>query len=297
MSPTRIIVLTSLAMIAFAGNSLLCRVALKHTSIDAASFTTIRLISGALMLWLLVRIRHGVHTGSGNWVSAFALFVYAAGFSFAYVSLPAATGALLLFGAVQATMISHGIWSGERLLRLQLFGLMLAFAGLVGLLLPGLSAPPLYGSILMLAAGMAWGIYSLRGKGAGDPTRVTAGNFMRAVPFSIALIVIMLNGASLDRAGFLYAVSSGALASGVGYAIWYTALPALKATNAATVQLSVPVIAALGGIVFLAEPITLRLVLASVAILGGIALVIFEKRHANGVRQIAASDHPQADGR
>lgn len=279
MSYARIIALTSLAMIAFAGNALLCRIALKHTSIDAASFTTIRLISGALMLWFVVHIRHSTHTGGGNWLSAFALFVYAAGFSFAYVNLPAATGALLLFGAVQATMIGYGVWVGERLRSLQLVGLMLAFGGLVGLLLPGLSAPPLYSSVLMLGAGVAWGIYSLRGKGAGDPTKVTAGNFLRAVPIAAALSVLMLNDTSLDIAGFWYAVSSGALASGIGYAIWYTALPALKATNAATIQLSVPVIAALGGIVFLGEAITLRLVLASVAILGGIALVILEKQH------------------
>ena len=279
MPYARIIALTSLAMIAFAGNSLLCRVALKHTSIDAASFTTIRLISGELMLWLVARMSRAAHSGGGNWLSAFSLFVYAAGFSFAYVSLPAATGALLLFGAVQATMIGHGIWTGERLLKLQIVGLMLAFGGVVGLLLPGLSAPPLYGSILMLGAGVAWGVYSLRGKGAGDPTRVTAGNFLRAAPIAAALSILMLHGTSLDHAGFWYAVSSGALASGIGYAIWYTALPALKATTAATVQLSVPVIAALGGIVFLGEPITLRLVLASVAILGGIALVILEKQH------------------
>jgi len=173
-------------MVAFAGNSLLCRVALKHTSIDPASFATIRLISGAMMLWLVVRMRRGTHPSGGNWLSAIALFVYAAGFSFAYVSLPAATGALLLFGAVQATMIGHGIWTGERLKRPQLVGLVLAFGGLVGLLLPGLSAPPLYGSILMLGAGVAWGIYSLRGKGAGDPTQVTAGNFLRAVPITAA---------------------------------------------------------------------------------------------------------------
>jgi len=211
---------------------------------------------------------------------AFALFVYAAGFSFAYVSLPAATGALLLFGAVQATMIGHGIWKGERLLKLQIAGLMLAFGGLVGLVLPGLSAPPLYGSLLMLGAGAAWGVYSLRAKGAGDPTRVTAGNFLRAAPIAAVLSVLMFDRTSLDQAGFWYAVSSGALASGIGYAIWYTALPALKSTTAATVQLSVPVIAALGGIVFLGEPMTLRLVLASVAILGGIALVIVERQHA-----------------
>ena len=291
MSYVRTITLTSLAMIAFAGNSLLCRAALQHTTIDAASFTTIRLISGALMLWLIVLMRRSKYSGGGGWLSAFALFAYAAGFSFAYVSLSAATGALLLFGAVQATMIGYGIWTGERLLKVQVVGLVLALAGLTGLLLPGLSAPPLYGSVLMLVAGVAWGIYSLRGKGAGDPTTVTAGNFLRAVPIAAALSIITLNVSSLDTAGFGYAVSSGAFASGIGYAIWYTALPALKATNAATVQLSVPVIAALGGVVILGEPITLRLVLASVAILGGIALVILEKQPANNsAQQIAPSD-------
>jgi drug/metabolite transporter (DMT)-like permease len=284
MSYPRIIFLTSLAMIAFAGNSLLCRAALKQTSIDAASFTTIRLISGAMMLWLVVRMSRGTQTGKGNWLSAFALFAYAAGFSFAYVSLPAATGALLLFGAVQATMIGHGIWAGERLLKLQLLGLVIALAGLVGLLLPGLSAPPLFGSLLMFCSGIAWGVYSLRGKGAGDPTRVTAGNFLRAVPIATALSILMVDHTSLDSAGILYAVASGALTSGIGYSIWYTALPALKAAKAATVQLSVPVIAALGGIIFLGEPLTLRLVLSSVAILGGIALVILEKQYAKGVR-------------
>jgi drug/metabolite transporter (DMT)-like permease len=280
MSYVRIIILTSLAMIAFACNSLLCRAALKHTSIDAASFTTIRLISGAATLWLVTRAIRGAHTGRGNWPSACALFAYAAGFSFAYVILPAATGALLLFGAVQATMIGHGLWTGERLRRLQLVGLVLACGGLTGLLLPGLSAPPLTGSVLMLGAGAAWGVYSLRGKGSGDPTRVTAGNFLRAVPIAAALSLMTLNDASLDKAGFWYALASGALASGMGYAVWYTALPTLKAASAATVQLSVPVIASLGGVVLLGEPITPRLVLASAAILGGIALVIFEKRHA-----------------
>lgn len=242
MSKARLITLTSLAMIAFAGNSLLCRLALKHTDIDAASFTTIRLLSGAVMLWVAVRLNGGTRTGKANWSSAWVLFVYAACFSFAYVSLPTAIGALLLFGAVQATMISYGVWAGERLLALQLVGLMLAFGGLVGLLLPGLSAPPLYESLLMVGAGIAWGVYSLRGKGAGDPTMVTAGNFLRAVPIAVALSALMWNGISLDSAGFWYAVLSGAMASAVGYAIWYTALPALSATNAAIVQLSVPVI-------------------------------------------------------
>lgn len=280
----RIVMLTSLAMIAFAGNSLLCRIALKYASIDAASFTTIRLISGAVMLWLVVQVRRGTHTAKGNWLSAFALFIYAAGFSFAYMNLSAATGALLLFGAVQATMIGHGVFAGERLLKLQLVGLIFASGGLVGLLLPGLLAPPLYSSILMVGAGVAWGIYSLRGKDVKEPIRVTAGNFLRAALVALVLSALMGNRVSLDSTGILYAVLSGALASGTGYAIWYAVLPALKTTNAAIVQLSVPVIAALGGIVFLGEPISLRLVLASVAIIGGVALVILERQRAGGIQ-------------
>ena len=292
MTRARIVALTSAAMLAFAGNSLLCRVALKHTRIDPASFTSIRLLSGAVALWLVARARRGHEAGRGNWLSALALFAYAAGFSFAYVSLPAATGALLLFGAVQASMIGHGIRAGERLGRWQLVGLALAFAGLVGLLLPGMSAPPLPGSALMLGAGLAWGIYSLRGKGKGDPARVTAGNFLRAVPVAAALNLFTVNAASLDHAGIGYAVLSGALASGIGYAIWYTALPALKATHASIVQLSVPVIAALGGIAFLGEALTPRLALASTAILGGIAQVILEKQAVRGAERIVPAGRP-----
>lgn len=285
MPPLRVLLLTTLAMLAFAGNSLLCRAALDHTRIDAASFTTIRLLSGALALWLVVRTRASTQAGAGNWISAFALFAYAAGFSFAYLHLPAATGALLLFGAVQATMIGHGLWRGERLTYPQWLGVMLALAGLVALLLPGLAAPPLPSAALMLGAGIAWGAYSLRGKGAGDPTRVTAGNFLRAVPFALALSLPMSSGATLDAAGIGYAVASGALTSGLGYAIWYSALPALKSTHAATVQLSVPLIAAVGAVIFLDETMTLRLLAASVAIVGGIALVILSRR-------IAASSVP-----
>lgn len=283
MPSLRIFILTTLAMLAFAGNSLLCRVALNETGIDPASFTSIRLLSGAAMLWLLVSLRRSLHEGHGNWRSAAALFAYAAAYSFAYINLTAATGALLLFGAVQATMISHGIRSGERLHGLQWLGLALALAGLVGLLLPGLTAPPLFASLLMLGAGVAWGVYSLRGKGAGNPTRITAGNFMRAVPIALVLSIITLPHFALDTLGIVYAVLSGALTSGIGYAIWYAVLPELKAAHAATVQLSVPVIVALGGILFLHEPLTLRAVLASIAILGGIALVILEKRSENGL--------------
>ena len=286
MSSTRLVILTALAMLAFAGNSLLCRVALKNTGIDPASFTSIRLISAALTLWLVVRVNSKTNSGKGNWPSAFALFAYAAGFSFAYTNLSAATGALLLFGAVQTTMITFGIWHGERLLILQLLGLALALGGLVGLTLPGLSAPPLLSSLLMIGAGAAWGIYSLRGKGAGDPTLVTAGNFLRTVPVTSALSLLMIPQISWDSAGILYAIMSGALTSGIGYAIWYRALPALKATQAATVQLSVPVIAAIGGIILLNEPITLRVILASIAIISGIALVILEKKKTNNAQQV-----------
>ena len=278
----RTFVLTLLAMLAFAGNSLLCRLALKHTSIDAASFTSIRIISGALVLWLIVRMRSGTRIPAGDWPAACALFAYASGFSFAYVSLPAATGALLLYGAIQATMIGYGLWVGERLRRPQTVGLIFAFGGLLSLLLPGLTAPPLGSAVLMLGAGIAWGVYSLRGKSAGDPTSVTAGNFLRAVILAAGTSVVMLPWVSLDGTGFGYAILSGALASGIGYVIWYTALRGLKVTSAATVQLSVPVIVAVGGIVFLGEPVTLRLLIASIAILGGAALVIFAKQRDSG---------------
>ncbi len=270
----KLVLLTGLALLAFAGNSLLCRAALRDTQIDAASFTSLRLCSGALVLWLLVRWRSGLSAGRGSWASALALFAYAAAFSFAYLSLSAGTGALLLFGAVQASMIGWGIFKGERLAGMQLVGLALAIGGLVGLLLPGLSAPPLGSSLLMIGAGVAWGVYSLRGKGAGDPMRVTAGNFMRTLPMAAFLSLLMLAQAQADLAGAAYAMASGAITSGLGYALWYGALPALRATVAATLQLSVPVIAALGGIVLLGEPLSGRLLLSAAAILGGIALVI-----------------------
>ena len=286
----RTALLVSVAMLAFAGNSLLCRMALKHTSIDPASFTAVRLLSGACMLWLVVRLQQGSRApakpgvwGAGNWWSAGALFLYAATFSFAYVNVSAATGALLLFGSVQATMIGYGVYHGERLRAPQLVGMALALAGLTALMLPGLAAPPLASALSMVLSGVAWAVYSLRGKrlqgqGASSPTQVTAGNFLRAVPMALGLGLLMLGDGSYDRHGLLLAGLSGALASGLGYAIWYHALPALKATQAATVQLSVPVIAALGGVLLLGEAVTVQLALASCAILGGIALVILEKK-------------------
>ena len=274
MSRGAVLSLTLLAMLAFAGNSLLCRVALKETAIDPASFTAVRLGAGALTLWLLVYWRRGASPREGSWASALALFAYAAAFSFAYLGLSAATGALLLFGAVQVTMIGYGLWRGERPGPGQIVGMCMAMLGLLALLLPGLSAPPPASAASMLAAGVAWGVYSLRGRGAGDPTAVTAGNFARAVPFAMLLWLASAPAVRWDAAGVAYALASGALASGLGYAIWYAALRGLAATSAATVQLSVPVITAIGGVLLLGEEITLRLLITAVAILGGIALVI-----------------------
>ena len=263
--------LTAVAMLAFAGNSLLCRLALQHSGIDPASFTSVRLTSGAVVLWALVRWRG--QRPAGDWGSAAALFVYAAAFSYAYLSLSAGTGALLLFGAVQATMLGWGLWHGQRLGRGQTAGLVLAMGGLVALLLPGVTAPPAGGALLMTAAGVAWGVYSLRGRGAGDPTAVTAGNFVRASALAVPLALAALPWARVDVAGLLWALCSGAVTSGLGYAIWYTALKGLQPTSSASVQLSVPVLTALGGVALLSEPLTLRLVLCSAAILGGIACV------------------------
>ena len=265
---------TALAMMAFAANSLLCRLALKHTAIDAGSFTSVRLVAGALALALLERLREGRAPKSGDWPAAWALFAYAACFSWAYVSLPASTGALLLFGAVQGTMIGYGLWRGERLSPRQIIGLLAAIAGLVWLLLPGVEVPSWQGSALMLCSGVAWGVYSLRGRGAGDPLGMTAGNFWRAGVLALGASAMLLPWASIDRAGLAYAVASGAIASGIGYAIWYTALRGLTATAAASVQLSVPALAALGAVVWLDEAITLNLLLASAVILGGVALVV-----------------------
>lgn len=283
MPAFRVMMFTVLAMLAFAGNSLLCRLALKNTAIDAASFTSVRLVAAAITLWVLVSIFARSKALAGNWPSALALFIYAAGFSFAYINLTAATGALLLFGSVQISMIGFGIWKGERFSGLQVVGFLTAIAGLISLVLPGLSAPPLTNAILMIAAGVAWGAYSLRGRGAGDPTAVTAGNFIRTIPFTLVLSVVMFKHMNLDNQGVYFALASGAITSGLGYSIWYWALPGLKVTQAATVQLSVPVIAAFGGVLILGESLSLRLMVASVAIITGIACVIYEKYKASVV--------------
>lgn len=271
----RTLLLTALAMFAFAANSLLCRLALQQPIIDPASFGSVRLISGALALALIVRLKSGGGAAAPpDWLAAAMLFAYVALFSFAYLSLGAGTGALILFGAVQLTMFGAGLRGGERVPALALFGVALALAGLVYLVSPGLTAPPLLGAVLMAGAGVAWGVYSLRGRRAAAPLAATAGNFLRATPFALALSLLLAPHAYADATGVVLAVISGSLTSGVGYVIWYAALTGLSAMRAATVQLSVPPIAAFGGALLLSEPLTWRLVLASTAILGGIALVL-----------------------
>lgn len=269
--------LTVLALAAFAGNSILCRLALGEAAIDPASFTAARLISGAFALWMITLIigqRRSRSNSGGSWVGGLLLFLYAITFSFAYMSLSAGTGALILFAAVQFTMIAAGLRSGEKPLPLEWWGLSAAMAGLAYLVFPGITAPPFSGSALMAAAGIAWGFYSLRGRSTGDPIRTTADNFLRAVP--LVLIVVLLQWPSLEAKpiGLLWAVLSGAVTSGLGYVVWYVALRRLTATRAATVQLSVPVIAAIGGVLFLSEAITVRLLVSAGAILGGIGLSV-----------------------
>ncbi|WP_286978226.1 DMT family transporter [Pseudomonas sp.] len=276
----RTFLLTALAMLAFAGNSLLCRLALKATTIDAATFTSVRLLCGALTLWLLLQWRRSGKTAAGSWAGAVSLFIYAAAFSFAYISLDTGVGALLLFGAVQVSMIVYGFYSGERFNKLTSCGLILALAGLLVLLLPGAKAPALGGALLMLLAGVAWGAYSLLGRKVADPLAATAGNFIRAVPLALLLSLILISRTQWDASGLFYAALSGALTSGVGYAIWYTALNGLKSIQAATVQLSVPILAALAGSLVLGEALSLRLLISSVAVLGGIALVLSAKQRA-----------------
>lgn len=274
----RTMLLTSAAMLAFAANSLLCRLALREGGIDPASFGSIRLVSGAIALAVIVRMRTEPSShGRADWLSAVMLFAYVAFFSFAYLSLSAGTGALILFGAVQLTMFSAGLRSGEMFGPVAWFGLGLAVAGLVYLVSPGVAAPPPLGAVLMALAGVAWGVYSLRGRGTPDPLAITAVNFAWAAPLALGLSVLFFARAHADARGIALAVASGALTSGIGYVIWYAALRGLSSLRAATVQLSVPLIAAFGGVAFLSEAVTPRLVAATVAILGGIALVLTSK--------------------
>ncbi|MBX2991245.1 MAG: DMT family transporter [Bacteroidetes bacterium] len=271
----RTFILTSLTLIFFASNSILCRLALAPGLIDAASFTSIRLISGALALAIILAAREkGVPAFQLNWLSAFALFSYAVPFSFAYLRISAGVGALILFGAVQATMIGSHLFEGNRLHVRELIGLLLALAGLAGLTLPGADAPDLLGAGIMAVAGVAWGVYSLRGKGVADPLRATASNFVVSLVFVLPIAAVPVVGRVASSEGILLAIGSGALASGVGYAIWYTALRGLSASQAGIVQLLVPVLAAYGGVLFLDESVTLRLAIAGVAIFSGVTLAV-----------------------
>jgi drug/metabolite transporter (DMT)-like permease len=270
------ILLTTLAMIAFASNSLLNRLALGQDAIDATSYTTIRITSGAVMLLIIASLQRRTDGPilRGSWKSAAFLFLYAITFSFAYLSLSTGTGAMILFGSVQVTMIIVALRGGERPDPLEWIGLALALGGLVYLVLPGLTAPSPLGSALMTVAGIAWGFYTLRGRGSQNPLANTAGNFIYATPMILVVLLFCLKNFHVSSNGILYAVISGAITSGLGYAIWYAALSGLTTTRAATVQLSVPVIAAWSGVVFLAENVSLRLFMAGILILGGIGLAL-----------------------
>lgn len=274
----RTLTLTAVAMLAFAANSLLCRLALAQTAIDPASFGSVRLVSGALMLAVLMRLRPTRPTiANADWPAAIMLWVYVACFSFAYLTLAAGTGALILFGAVQLTMFGAGLYAGERFAASAWIGLGLALTGMLYLVSPGFAAPAPLGAALMAAAGIAWGVYSLRGRKSSDPLAATAGNFWRAAPFALVLSLLFVKSFHASTAGVALAIASGALTSGIGYAIWYAALPGLSAMRAATVQLLVPPMAALAGVFVLSEAVSFRLALASAAILGGVALVLVSR--------------------
>ena len=275
---TRTVLLTVVAMLAFAANSLLCRLALGQELIDAASFTTVRVISGAVTLALIVLVRRRTdNRGTADWRTVAMLFTYMAFFSFAYLSLSAGTGALILFGAVQLTMFIFALREGEHFPLLSWAGLTLAVLGLIYLVLPGVSAPDPLGAVLMTVAGVAWGFYSLLGRGAADPLEATTRNFVYSVPLVLIVSLFFFRDFSSSSNGLALAVASGAIASGCGYVIWYAALSGLTATRAATVQLSVPVMAAFGGVVVLSEQVTMRLLLASAATLGGVAIVLAQR--------------------
>jgi len=265
-------VLTLAALCAFAANSILCRLALGGGLIDAATFTVARVGSGALALIVLARLLGAAHPASGgSWPSAWLLFLYAVCFSFSYLSLSAATGALILFASVQITMIAWGLLAGERPTRHEWIGLVLAFGGLVGLVAPGLTAPAPVHAASMACAGVSWGFYSQRGRGVVDPVLATCGNFIRAVGPALLVSLMTLKSAHASGRGILLAVLSGAFASGMGYVAWYAALKRLSAMAAAIAQLCVPVLVVAAGVVLLSEPLTARLVITGLVILSGAA--------------------------
>ncbi len=277
----RAIVYTSITMLAFAGNSILCRMALRDGSIDPASFTSVRLLSGAVALLLIVGLTSKDKSirEHGGWISALMLFFYAICFSYAYISLSAGTGALILFGFVQGTMIAIALWSGDRPSVSEWLGWLLAFGGLVWLLMPGIEAPPAVGATLMALAGIGWGVYSIRGRLETNALVSTCSNFVYSIAFVVVLSAMTITSADITNRGVVLAIISGALTSGVGYVIWYAALNYLSAMQAALVQLSVPAIAAAGGVILLAEPVSLRLLTSGILILGGISLALVQKFH------------------
>lgn len=276
--------LTVIAMIAFAANPLLCRLALGQQLIDAASFTSVRVVSGAVTLALIMLPRwRRQRRGSVDWWSVSMLFIYMVFFSFAYLSLSAGTGTLLLFGAVQLTMFIAAMRDGERFTLLSWVGFLLASIGLIYLVSPGITSPDPLGAALMVVAGVAWGGYSLLGRSVSDPLESTALNFIFSVPLAIMVMLLFMNDLHYTWIGLSLAAASGAIASGLGYAVWYAALRGLTASRAATVQLSVPTIAAFGGIVFLSETASLRLIVASVLTLGGIAIVLAQRSPASAL--------------
>ena len=276
----KVVAYTTFALVAFAFNSILARLALRGGEADAAGFTVVRLASGALTL-LAIRYFSGRKSTSpsrGNWVSAFFLFAYAICFSFSYLGITAGTGALVLFGAVQLTMLASAIFKGERPTFVEWVGLLLAVGGLVYLVLPGLASPPVVSSVLMATAGACWAFYTLRGKSSIDPLADTSENFLRALPMIAIATLPFLAQMHLSARGIILAVLSGGLASGVGYTVWYAALKFHTSSRAAVLQLAVPVLAAFGGVLLLHEAATLRLAVSAVLILGGIALSIAGKR-------------------
>ena len=280
-SPINIIVCTFFALLAFAGNSVLCRLALDGNAIDPASFTVIRLFSGSLILMLFVTFKRRTEeiSSKGSWLAASMLFIYAIAFSYGYISLDTGTGALILFGAVQITMIIVSITKGNKLHYFEWLGLSIAFTGFVYLIIPSITTPSLEGFILMTGAGIAWGFYTLIGRSSKEPLNDTAYNFLRTSPLLLVLIFLTFKEVSISPEGILLAVLSGAITSGLGYAVWFIALGGLSVTQAAVVQLFVPIIAALGGVAFTNELITLRLVESSALVLGGILIVILGKKY------------------
>ncbi len=275
-SQLRVVLLTTFALCAFAANSVLNRLALGSQLIDPTTYITIRLVSGALVLWLLNSVsKQKISLPLPvSWWSAFYLFLYGIAFSYAYQSLSSGMGAFVLFGTVQTTMLSATVLKGERPHWSEWLGLSIALAGLVYLLFPGLSAPNPLGALLMVTAGVAWALYTLKGKSAKDPLETTAVNFVMAVPMVLVASIFSFSTSHFNSQGVLYAVISGSLSSGVGYAVWYAALKYLTNTRAALLQLSVPIIAALGGVVFLSETITSRLVWAGLLIVCGVGFAL-----------------------